>query len=93
MDRKSKDERLLKAITSADEASLRAVLLALSAESDDTRDKISDRLLSIEYFNSSTPSTAGVKRKAPSPVYICRRCGDAFDEDNNRKSCLFHSGK
>ena len=95
MDSKSKDEKVAEAITSANEASLRACMLALSTESEEMRDKIDKYLSHIAYRIKAEGNTdsSGVKRKAEPPLYICRRCGYAFDPDNNRKSCRYHPGK
>lgn len=92
MDSKAKDEELAEAMALADEASLRAYVLALSTESDDIRDKICDHLKRIAFHNRAEGNThsSGVKRKAESPVYICRCCGYAFDPYNDRKSCRYH---
>lgn len=95
MNSKTKDERAVEAINSADEASLRACMLALSTESEELRDKIDSYLSSIayRYTAESYTDSSGVKRKAEAPVSICRRCGYAFDPDNNRKSCRYHPGE
>ncbi|KAK3495013.1 uncharacterized protein B0T23DRAFT_336379 [Neurospora hispaniola] len=83
-------EKLIEAIASADESTLRAVLRGLCAERE-VAQLISKHLYEVNKLNAAKGGSSGSKRKATSPVHICIQCGQAFEEDDNKKECRYHS--
>ncbi|KAK3340838.1 hypothetical protein B0H65DRAFT_431587, partial [Neurospora tetraspora] len=81
--------RSSEAIASADESTLRTVLRGLCAERE-VEKLVGKHLYQVTKLNAAKADSSGSKRKATSPVHICIRCGQAFEEDDNRKECRYH---
>lgn len=84
-------EKLIEAIASADESTLRAVLRGVCADRD-AQQLVGKHLYEITKLNAAKTEGSGLKRKATSTVHICIQCGQAFEEDDNEKECRYHSG-
>lgn len=84
-------DKLMEAIASADESTLRAVLRGLCAKCE-VEQLIGKHFYELNKFSAAKGGSSGSKRKATSPVHICVECGQAFEEDDNKKECRYHLG-
>ncbi|EGO58118.1 hypothetical protein NEUTE1DRAFT_117062 [Neurospora tetrasperma FGSC 2508] len=82
-------DKLMEAIASADESTLRAVLRGLCAKRE-VEQLIGKHFYELNKFSAAKGGSSGSKRKATSPVHICVECGQAFEEDDNKKECRYH---
>lgn len=79
-------------VETASEQELRAVLLALCKDAS-VEKQIKRHLKQLRRAEAKA-SKSGEKRKAIGPFFICVRCDDSFNEDNNNsKACTYHPGK
>lgn len=84
-------EKLIEAINSADESTLRTVVRGLCAERE-VEQFVGKALHEVNKFKASEVESSSLKRKATSPVHICIQCGQAFEEEDNKKECRYHTG-
>ncbi|KAK3399107.1 hypothetical protein B0T20DRAFT_351140 [Sordaria brevicollis] len=84
-------EKLIEAINAADESTVRTVLRGLCAD-DEVEKLVGKHLYQVANLITTKAGTSDSKRKATASVHICVRCGNAFDENDNKtkKECRYH---
>lgn len=90
-----KGEKVIEAIASAHESTIRSVLRALCADKE-TEHRIG-ALLSKLLPDTTNPSSGSFnsanKRKPGGKMEICVQCDQPFDEEGESETCVYHPGE